>query len=270
MICTGVVHNDYSEIDNCDNENLDRTIEKLLEDEEFSKNVDEDIAPYHRIHFLEGAILSDEIYPKLSVEEKKKLYDKSLVLNKQKKNSRVFAYCAEDSFTLSLMEDVELAKKIFFPKDRKTATAKYTYVTIKTPKGTEVRARKYLDNHVNTSESIAEFKRKRKDATVVKPGWSGSNCHAYTWPGRSDLWLQNPGAYMSDGSYKRVYANGRPTKDYQKVVKTSLDHSAIVIDCRNQRIRTKNAGDPIYECDLKADFSTDITIYEIYERNSVC
>ena len=108
--------NDYSEIDNCDNENLDRTIEKLLEDEEFSKNVDRDIAPYHRIHFLEGAILCDEIYPKLSVEEKKKLYDKSLVLNKQKQNSRVFAYCAEDSFTLSLMEDVELAKKIFFPK----------------------------------------------------------------------------------------------------------------------------------------------------------
>lgn len=75
---------------------------------------------------------------------------------------------------------------------------------------------------------------------------------------------------MSDGSYKLVYAGGRPTKNGQKVVKTSRHHSAIVIDYKNQRIRTKNAGDPIYECDLKADFSTDITKYEIYERNSVC
>ncbi len=76
---------------------------------------------------------------------------------------------------------------------------------------------------------------------------------------------------MTDGSYKKVNnSDGRPTKNYQKIVNTSRQHSAIVIDCKNQRIRTKNLGDPIYECDLKADFGTIISSYAIYERNYVC
>ncbi len=111
--------NDYSEIDNCSGEDYNSTIMRLLADEEFSKNLDQDVDPYYRLPFLEGAILSDKIYPKLTVEQKKKLYDKSMVLNKQKQNSEVFGYYSDDSFTQLLMEDVTLAKIIFFPKERK-------------------------------------------------------------------------------------------------------------------------------------------------------
>lgn len=107
--------NDYSEIDNPSDGDLNGAIMRLLENEEFSRNLDKDIDPYYRIHFLEGAILSDKIYPALSLEDKKKLYDRSLVLNMQKQRSEVFDHNAEDSFTMSLMEDSALAEKVFFP-----------------------------------------------------------------------------------------------------------------------------------------------------------
>lgn len=116
--------NDYSEIDNPSDGDLNGAIMRLLEDEEFTKNLDRDIAPYYRTHFLEGIILSDKIYPALSVEDKKKLYDKSLVLNKQKEKSSVFSYCAEDSFTISLMEDSALVERILFPRRKGDVTAK--------------------------------------------------------------------------------------------------------------------------------------------------
>lgn len=69
--------NDYSEIDNCSSEEYNSTLMRLLADEEFSKNLDQDMDAYYRIHFLEGIILSNEIYPALSTKDKKNLYNKS-------------------------------------------------------------------------------------------------------------------------------------------------------------------------------------------------
>ncbi len=258
--------NDYSELDNCSAEDYHDTIMKNLADEEFSKNLDEDIAPYYRIHFLEGALLSDEIYPKLTVEEKKKLYDKSLILNKQKKKSEVFSYCEEASFTQSLMEDVALAGKIFFPMARKGAKVKITYIKIKTPADSEVTAEKRSNNQVNSSAYVQSFQKDNPKKTVVHPGWSQNNCHAYTWPGRSDIWLQHPGYFLTDGSYVKEPAR-RPTANGQKVYDSKDQHSAIVINCGSQRVKTKRGGSPIYECDLKVDFPSG---YEVYKRNIVC
>lgn len=109
--------NDYSEISNRSGEDLHDTVVELLEDKEFSENVGRDINIYHKIHFLEGIILSDEFYSTLSVEEKSELYRKSLILNEEKQKSEVFSYSAEESFSLLLMEDDELAEYIDLPEN---------------------------------------------------------------------------------------------------------------------------------------------------------
>lgn len=251
--------NDYSELDNCSSEDYNSTLMRLLADEEFSKNVNRDSAPYYRIHFLEGAILSDEIYPKLTVEQKKKLYDKSLILNAEKQKSEVFSHDAELSFTKALMADDALAEKIIFPKSAKKVTTSTVY--LKTPNGTKVKAIKYSDNKVNSSAIVSQYQISNPEKKVVKPGWTRSNCHAYTWPGKSEVWLQDPGAYYTDGSYVKV-SGGRPTANYQKVTDNLHQHSAIVTNCGSQRVRTKRNGNPIYECDLKVDFPSGYTIYK--------
>lgn len=254
--------NDYSEIDHCSSEEYNSTIMKLLADKEFSENLDQDMDAYYRTHFLEGVLLSDEIYPALSTEEKKKLYDKSLVLNEEKQKSEVFSYGAEESFTEALMADGSLAEKTALLKSAKSVTTKTVYV--KTPNGTKVKATQYSDNHVNSSAYVASYQKSNKNKTVVSPGWSRSNCHAYTWPSDKDVWMNSVGAFITDGSYVKVSA-GRPTANGQKV--TNGTHSAIVINCGSQRIKTKMGGSPIYECDLKVDFPGS---YQVYKRNNVC
>lgn len=257
--------NDYSKINNCKDEDLHNTIMELLEDPEFAENVDKDIDIYYRIHFLEGAILSEELYPLFSVEEKRQLYNKSLKLNEAKQRSEVFSYCAEESFTTALMADAELAESIVFPSIQKAKSKEK--VKVYTPKGTAVSATKYSNNHVNSAEYVTSFESKpeNKSRTVKAKGYSHSNCHAYTWPGRHDVWMNSPGAFLTDGSYKKISSGGRATANYQKV--NSSGHSAIIVNYskENQRIRTKTGGSPIYECDLKVDFTGS---YDIYD--SVC
>lgn len=101
--------NDYSEIDNCSDKELDATITRLLKDEKFSENLDIDMESYYKLHFLEGMILSDDIYDSLSNDEKKKLYAKSLVLNKEKESSEVFSYCPEKSFSKEIKKSMQMA-----------------------------------------------------------------------------------------------------------------------------------------------------------------
>lgn len=252
--------NDYSKINNCSDEDLYSTIMELLDDEEFSENLDKDIDIYYRIHFLEGAILSDDIYSALSAEEKRDLYHKSLILNAEKQKSEVFSYNEEESFTEALMADDELVENMAIPKIAQNVETTYVYVY--TPRGTAVSAIKYSDNHKNSYEYVASYQKDNPTKKVVAPGYSRSNCHAYTWPGRRDVWMNNEGAFTTDGSYKKVNSGGRATANHQKV--TTAGHSAVVVDYtkQNQRIRTKQGGSPVYECDLTVDFSGKYTIYQ--------
>ena len=99
--------NDYSKMHNS-GKSLDSVITELLEDTEFSENVDKDMEIYHRVHFLEGIILNDEIYDSLSADEKMKIYNKSLELDEQKEKSEVFGYTSEGFFTNTLLDDSDL------------------------------------------------------------------------------------------------------------------------------------------------------------------
>lgn len=66
------VWNDYSQIQ--EGKDLNRILRELLSDQEFSDNLEKDMDIYYRIHFLEGILLSDDIYPLLRTDEKRTLY----------------------------------------------------------------------------------------------------------------------------------------------------------------------------------------------------
>ena len=100
--------NDYSVMHSGNGKSLDSIITELLKDKEFSENLDKDMDVYHRLHFLEGIILNDEIYSSLSVIEKMQLYNKSLELNRQREKSEVFSYSPEELFTNRLLSDSDL------------------------------------------------------------------------------------------------------------------------------------------------------------------
>lgn len=66
------VWNDYSQIQ--EGKDLNRILRELLSNQEFSDNLEKDMDIYYRIHFLEGILLSDDIYPLLRTDEKRTLY----------------------------------------------------------------------------------------------------------------------------------------------------------------------------------------------------
>lgn len=249
--------NDYSEIHN--SKDLDNTLTELLKDKEFSENLDKDIDIYYRVHFLEGILLSDEIYDLLNADEKRKIYHKSLALNEEKKLSEIFSYSAEESFTNTLLDDSELKNAVLLRSSGTTTT-----VTVYTPKGTAVSATKYSDNHLNSETYVASFKKNNPDKEVVENGYSHNNCHAYSWPRRSDVWMNSASDFISDGSYTKI-SGARPTANWQRVINSAGSHSAYVVEysAEKPRIRTKMGGSPVYECNLDVDFSG--AGYSIYQ-----
>ena len=256
--------NDYSKMHS--DKNLDSILTELLKDKEFSENVDKDMEIYHRIHFLEGIIQNDKIYSSLSAVEKMKVYNKSLELEKQKEKSEVFNYSPEGFFTDELLKDSDLNMGNILAKN---AAEEPEEAFVLTPRGTKVKALRYKSNHVNSDAAVAEFKRKNSDKKVVGHGYYWSNCHAYTWPGNSGVWLPagSTSDFIHDGSYSKVLAN-RPTAIYQKVMLDSSQHSAVVMSVKGTpRIQTKDGHSPVYECDITADFTGP---YTVYQYNKVC
>lgn len=260
------LRNDYSKIPKGqEGKELNRILRELLSDQEFSDNLEKDMDIYYRIHFLEGVILSDEIYNLLSADEKRTLYHKSLELNEQKQFSEIFSYHPEESFTNALLDDNDLNKNTILTNSKKAKSKTYDTITIYTKNGKEVTAWKFYDNHYNSPEAMSHYQDLRPEVDVIGQGFTGNNCHAYSWPRRTDIWINKPGPYTSDGSFKKITGN-RPTANKQRVINSTSSHSAFVVNYKTEKIRiqTKDGGSPIYECDLNVDF--DSGSYDIYEK----
>lgn len=100
--------NDYSDMDGLTGKALDDAVTKLLKDKEFSENVDKDLESFHKVHFLEGFLLQDNIYEQLTVANKRELYTKSLELQEQEYESDVFSYTAEKELYRALAQDQDM------------------------------------------------------------------------------------------------------------------------------------------------------------------
>ena len=252
--------NDYSDMDGLTGKALDDAVTKLLKDKEFSENVDKDLESFHKVHFLEGFLLQDNIYEQLTVANKRELYAKSLELQEQEYESDVFSYTAEKELYRALAQDQDMKPYIML---RSGVNDPHKTEYVDTPKGSKVEVLRYTNNAPNSDATVAAFK-KKDGYTVYARGYTHTNCHAYTWVGTTSVWLAKPGKYLSDGSYKKVGSRIRPTSPYQKI--NSAGHSAIFIRRAGERdciVRTTLMGKPIYETTLSRDFPSD---YDVYDR----
>lgn len=253
--------NDYSDMDGLTGKALDDAVTKLLKDKEFSENVDKDLESFHKVHFLEGFLLQDNIYEQLTVANKRELYTKSLELQEQEYESDVFSYTAEKELYRALAQDQDMKPYIML---RSGVDDPHKTEYVYTPKGSKVKVLRYTNNAPNSDATVAAFKKKNPDCTVYARGYTHTNCHAYTWAGKTSVWLKDPAKFLSDGSYRKVGSRIRPTSPYQKI--KSAGHSAIFIKYAGERdciVRTTLMGKPIYETTLSRDFPSD---YDVYDR----
>ena len=251
--------NDYSDMDGLTGKALDDAVTKLLKDKEFSENVDKDLESFHKVHFLEGFLLQDNIYEQLTVANKRELYTKSLELQEQEYESDVFSYTAEKELYRALAKDQDMKPYIML---RAGVNDPHKTAYVYTPMGSKVAVRKYTNNAPNSDATVAAFK-KKDGYTVYARGYTHTNCHAYTWAGTTSVWLKDPAKFLSDGSYRKVGSRIRPTSPYQKI--NSKGHSAIFIKYAGERdciVRTTLMGKPIYETTLSRDFPSDYGVYD--------
>lgn len=149
------------------------------------------------------------------------------------------AYCTEDelvmrnAYLLILNKFLPYANEVpAFPMLRSS------YTTIRTPKGTAFRAlynRTWDDLGVLSKElAVAEeneYKKIYPNAVRVREMTPAYNCHSYAWYSTSatnKVWINDPGAYMADGSYTKATAPAAGYKAYQTQNGKPI-HSGIVI-----------------------------------------
>lgn len=148
-----------------------------------------------------------------------------------------------------------------------TVSGSGVYTTVKTPKGTKVSV--YQDSYYGDQWALAIYNdvvKRYPQATCVGPADNRYNCHSYAWYKRSAsnrYWMNDPSAYMSDGSYS--YAGKSPKKG-QKVVyiyKGAYEHSAIAVDDKNT-LESKWGQGPImkHNKDYSPYHSADLKCYK--------
>lgn len=103
--------------------------------------------------------------------------------------------------------------------------------TVKTPKGTSVPVTIVSPDLSSVEKALLNsiFDNKYPKATRKSPATTNYNCHSYAWYSQSTgnrYWMNNPTAYMTDGSYKRS-TDIRPRQGF-KVYYYNADHSGVV------------------------------------------
>lgn len=204
--------NILSEIINRDDgaEKLLLAYERLdLESNEKSKEIDKNNSMIQDV-FLEGILAKEEVFTKLTSEEKSSL-NKAVNKNVEiKENSSDY-----DGYTYVFYNEYE---------NEQTETygiARDTSATVKTPKGTSVSVIKRTYSATESSEAYNYTVKNYPNATIISGATTNYNCHSYAWYSQSTsnkYWMNNPGAYMSDGSYTQV--GTKPSATGQKVCYT--------------------------------------------------
>lgn len=112
-----------------------------------------------------------------------------------------------------------------------SAAATYTYVS--TPEGTSVLV--YIHGEELTTAKIAEFDAYvttyYPNATLLRSATTNYNCHSYAWYSRlatNKYWMNDPSAYMSDGSYTQIVLLPAIVSLNTIVYYNNSDHSAVV------------------------------------------
>ena len=120
----------------------------------------------------------------------------------------------------------------------------YDYgTTVSTPNGSSVNVivRTGTDYAYNNRTAIKNsIEHNYPGASVVGNATIKYNCHAYAWAHRTNVWMNNPSKYWTDGSYS-LEASNSPTDVGQKVYYpgSGKEHSGNVISLSGNTIRSK-------------------------------
>lgn len=141
----------------------------------------------------------------------------------------------KDDFYKTMMEDI--GDVIYGDLAEQPSMYAYTYVT--TPNGTSVSVQTKTESH--TAAWHEQYAQEYLRGFAVSMLYRGSclyNCHSYAWYSQSTsnpVWMSYPTAYMTDGSYRKVYSGGISTTAGTAGVRVgdiiyygSNSHSAVV------------------------------------------
>lgn len=219
----------------------DAKYEDIIEKE--SENIIQDI-------FLETVLVQEQVIQNLEAEEIEILAEEAAEKVEAKENSDIYsAYentiydVAEDTNTIDMLGECETVQK----GDMNSVYGNDTYTTVKTPKGSKVSVVKRTFNGAEAASAYNYTVQHYPNAKIVAGATTNYNCHSYAWYKQSTsniYWMNNPGKYMSDGSYKRVGTT--PTAKKQKVcyiqypLTSPYIHSGIVYSISGSTIKIKS------------------------------
>ena len=172
--------------------------------------------------FFEAALASDDVSEKLSADEKLILMDEIREKTLDKKNSEIYS-----AYTYAFYEMTEEDNtRGYFGQITQSATTDEVKAvtgdiatTVKTPNGSSVPV---IKRTYSASESASAYNytiTNYPNVTIVSDATTNYNCHSYAWYSQNTntnvYWMNDPGKYISDGSYTKVGTS--PTATKQKV-----------------------------------------------------
>lgn len=148
----------------------------------------------------------------------------------------------EDIAGVSTMIDIEVI-------DENSDIDPLLAYTITTPKGSVVP---YLTMSCNHSNEDFHMKEALETAnafgvTVISPGSCKYNCHSYAWFNQSEnnsYWINDPSAYMTDGSYNRVMS-GTSTSSISAVLGDRVFYGTTSNPTHSALINSSATGVPL-------------------------
>ena len=203
----------------CTNEDY---IRELVKDDEYSAMIEEDYNNVIQDVLLETALAQDEIIDELSEKEisilNEEVADKvECKLDSELYSAYTFTFyeVADEEGTIEQFEDIEIVSD-----DSASTTVKGndTYAYVRTPRGSKVEVVKRTFNAAETKAAYNYTVNRYPKAIICADATTNYNCHSYAWYNQATTnkyWMNIPGKYMTDGSYKKVGA--KPTATNQKV-----------------------------------------------------
>lgn len=213
-------------------------LEDYLLDDSIRSYIEQDEENLVQNVFFETVLTRENVVDKLTDGELTSLVNEVEEKVAEKESSEVYS-----AYTYLFYEMAEQAGTID-DLDVSSIVARDTSATIKTPNGSSVAV---VKRTYSASESASAYNytvTNYPNATVVSGATTNYNCHSYAWYSQSTsnvYWMNDPGKYMSDGSYTQVGTS--PTATSQKVCYTQYPlvnpyiHSGIVYSISGSTVK---------------------------------
>lgn len=134
------------------------------------------------------------------------------------------------SFEQNALADIYLACNSYQAKSAYREPERLHFIL--TPNGTDLYPAIYTEEHTHTEHQQIDINKivSVYGATLIEPGSCVYNCHYFAWHLKGNVnadihaWLDDPSAYMTDGSYSRIYSGSINTWHYE----TSIRYGDII------------------------------------------